>query len=116
MQVVRSIEKHAALVEDMGAVVSAVESLKLATEEQAQAWQRELGPVLAARDAFLALNMPAASGGALARATDLIDALEAESNARKALDDAIEAKASGLFHGHLAISWRYVWIVLAFAD
>jgi Ca2+-binding EF-hand superfamily protein len=90
---VRDAEELARLVADTEAVLTAVENLKLATETQAEAWKRELGPVLEARDAFLQLNMPSASGGALLAATELIEALELETEARAAIDAAVAERS-----------------------
>ena len=88
--------RYDSVIGGMRAVVSAVEGLRDATAVQSHAWQRELGPVLAAREAFLALGLPEAEGGALADATDLIDTLELEAKARAALDAAIAARVSDL--------------------
>jgi hypothetical protein len=77
-------------------VIEAVEALKKVTETQELAWQRELGPVLAARDALLALGLESAQGEALDAAAVLIADLEREQKARKAIDDAIDAKVKGL--------------------
>ena len=90
---VRDAEELARLMADTEAVLAAVENLKLATETQAEAWKRELGPVLEARDAFLQLNMPSASGGALLAATELIEALELETEARAAIDAAVAERS-----------------------